>query len=115
MAALTQCPATVRRSLRGVIKGSLGELRLTRCQIIMEIVITYLAPKTGGHSGSAGKQSEMHFESFGDMRKWVLANIPEEQRVGIKVWVDDLRISGTKRDKLFNPVQYRWVNPERFF
>ena len=88
---------------------------MTRCQTIMEIVITYLAPQTGGHSGSAGKQSEMHFERLGDLRKWVLANIPEEQRAWIKVWVDDLRISGSKRDELFKPVRYIWINPECSF
>lgn len=99
----------------GVIQGRSGELRLTRCQTVMEIVITYLAPQTGRHSGSAGKQSEMHFECFGDLRKWVLANIPQEQRARIKVWIDDLRISGSKRDELFEPVRYVWINPERSF
>lgn len=88
---------------------------MTRRQITMEIAITYLAPKTGGHSGTEGMQSEMHFANFSDLREWVLANIPEEQRTQIKVWADDLRISGKKLDELFIEKPYLWEHPERLF
>lgn len=81
----------------------------------MDIVITYLAPKTGGHSGSIGKQSQMHFSSFEDSREWVLGNIPEPERRRIKLWANGLQITGATRASVFLPLAFNWRHPERLF
>lgn len=69
----------------------------------MDIVITYLAPAGGAHSGIVGKQSEKRFDSFDDVREWVLENIPVDQQRGVKLWANDLEITGATRDATFRP------------
>jgi hypothetical protein len=81
----------------------------------MKIVITYLAPQTGGHSGSRGKQSEMRFANFEDTRDWVLKSIPVEDQPKIKVWINDLQITGATRESLFRIIPFHWENPEQSF
>jgi hypothetical protein len=81
----------------------------------MNVVITYRAPKTGGHSGSFGMQSEMHFATYEDTRDWVLSNIPTRDHPNIKVWMNDLQITGATRESLFRPMPFHWIHPERTF
>ena len=82
---------------------------------IMDIVITYLAPRTGGHSGIEGHHSEMRFNSFDDARDWVFGNIPKEQRPAMKLWANDVQITGATRAATLRPMPLAWVEPQNLF
>lgn len=85
----------------------------------MHIVLTYIAPTARGHSGCFGKQSEAHFDSLEEARRWLQCSIPEHQHDKVKVWGNDLQITGAARDALLLPAEYRselppsvWVKPK---
>lgn len=85
----------------------------------MQIVVTYLAPNGDGHSGSFGMQSEVQFSCLADAPRWVLGNIPKHQPGKVKVWRNDLQLTGAARDALFLPAEGSshllhsvWVKPK---
>ena len=47
----------------------------------------------------------MQFSRLADARSWVIGNIPKHQHDRVKVWRNDLQLTGAARDTLFLPVE----------
>jgi hypothetical protein len=67
----------------------------------MQIAMTYLAPTKNGHSGSLGMQSEVRFSSLEDAGTWLQDTVLKHQNARVKVWGNDLQITGATREALF--------------
>lgn len=71
----------------------------------MSVRITYRTPRIGHEPEKAGKFQQKQFETAIMASDWIAIHIPEPERHLVKMWVDDIPLTGATLDAAIRPMQ----------
>lgn len=78
----------------------------------MTIRITYRTPKIGEHEDGEGKFQQQNFPELTVASDWIVMHIPETERPLIKMWIDDVPITGATLEATIRPLSSTLVEDE---
>ena len=70
----------------------------------MSICITYRTPQIGEHKEGEGKFQQQTFPEMIMASDWIVMHIPETERGLVKMWVDDVPITGATLQAAMRPL-----------
>jgi hypothetical protein len=70
----------------------------------MSIRITFRTPKIGEHAEGVGKFQQKNFPEMSMASDWIVMHIPATERGLVKMWIDDLPITGATLSAAMRPM-----------
>lgn len=70
----------------------------------MSVRITYRIPVVSENAEDAGQFKQMQFDDLANASGWISVHIPETERPLVKMWVDDILITGAALEAAMRPL-----------
>jgi hypothetical protein len=78
----------------------------------MTVRITFRGPQISEHEDQVGKDQQQDFPDLATTSDWIALHIPETERRLVKMWIDDIPITGAMLEASLRPFPDR-ANDDR--
>ncbi|MDB5538232.1 MAG: hypothetical protein JWQ65_3107 [Devosia sp.] len=70
----------------------------------MTVRITFRGPEISEHEEQAGNYQQQSFPDLATTSDWIALHIPETERRLVKMWIDDIAITGATLEASLRPL-----------